>query len=1113
MNHPSRPPVFRVFVSSTFGDFRKERDYLQKHTFKRLRDFCESRGAHFQAIDLRWGINEEAGYDQRTMQLCLHELKRCQQITPKPNFVLLLGQRYGWRPLPTIIPAREFRELLAALPNQTAKGILLDWYRLDENALPNGDYVLRKRSGQFQDRQKWKEEETKIAIVLLEALETVDWKKTDPRRDKYRQSATHQEIVEGALQVDESIRKHVFAYFRNVVGLPSGSEAEPYRDVGERWGGENSEAELEALKQAVRSALPDGHAREFTGAWQQGEVDFEIAALGERIEMDLKDTILRQLEEFKKEDPRAKEEEEHLGFALERTEFFEGRSDPLKAIRRFLDLDKKTSKQALVLHGPSGTGKSAVMAKAFLSMRDNEDRSVIGRFVGATPASQNLGSLLFDLISQLTVVAGKDTADLKESHPSKLEGDLEIVLKEAAEKRPIVIFIDACDQLDAEGEPESLNWLPSETPENVRIVVSMLERPGEPAGAMFDRTLTIRDLFEFIEIRDMESEVGSKILDRWLFSARRNLTGDQRSAVLEAFQKNRSGLYLKLLFERATLWRSDDRPSETYEKLPSSIRGMLNQLFDDMTSKARHGELLVNRILGFLAASRNGLSEDEILSLLHADSDFSRWFNENARHQFMEVRGQALPVVLWSRFHKDFDAYLTDRFGDGRLLFTFYHRQVAEAASDRFLVPERRVDLANFFRDQSSWHDDEASEPNRRRSSELPFQLVEAGEWDRLAVELGNEKFLKARSAANRGVETLHQIANAFAKCEAVPPKGMLIDSLIRLAVAEEVGPSINDIHNAYMYRIVRDSDEELPERKFYLAFLGRVKNREILGEILGLCRDDQTFDAWVNFELNHVNFFRRLGNLVEARQRCSAVLPVIEEYASKYPEFKKRLSTAQYELGYLEYFEGEIDKAIQLMKESAESAGADVNPVSHAFSRLVGAMFSFRSFRLPAQAVLDEHAELEEVIKAELDPGNPTNFTARSLMNVWAHQAEIYYREKDAKRFSECVEKLEQDRWVFLSGGPMMLRLRAFKEHLLGNPHEALSLYREWWTKQGFTDEKIPTETPTRHLSEFGQILIDTGNLDEARGLLQKAVALPDSPANYLWKEQSQRLLDGLRP
>jgi hypothetical protein len=99
--------IFRIFVSSTFSDMRAEREALQRRVFPRLQRFCLDRGARFQAVDLRWGVSDEATLDQRTMPLCLDEIRRCQRTTPKPNFVVLLGQRYGWRPLPWEIPTAE----------------------------------------------------------------------------------------------------------------------------------------------------------------------------------------------------------------------------------------------------------------------------------------------------------------------------------------------------------------------------------------------------------------------------------------------------------------------------------------------------------------------------------------------------------------------------------------------------------------------------------------------------------------------------------------------------------------------------------------------------------------------------------------------------------------------------------------------------------------------------------------------------------------------------------------------------------------------------------------------------------------------------------------------
>ena len=90
---PQASRTFRIFVSSTFSDLVAERNALQEHVFPRLRDLCQQHGARFQAIDLRWGVSEEAGLDQQTMKICLGEIARCQKVSPRPNFIVLLGDR------------------------------------------------------------------------------------------------------------------------------------------------------------------------------------------------------------------------------------------------------------------------------------------------------------------------------------------------------------------------------------------------------------------------------------------------------------------------------------------------------------------------------------------------------------------------------------------------------------------------------------------------------------------------------------------------------------------------------------------------------------------------------------------------------------------------------------------------------------------------------------------------------------------------------------------------------------------------------------------------------------------------------------------------------------
>jgi hypothetical protein len=99
--------TIRLFVSSTFSDLELERDALQRSVFLRLRSLCTQHGWRFHAVDLRWGIGEEAMRDQLTTRICLSEIERCQRIARRPNFLLLLSDRFGWRPLPAEIPPAE----------------------------------------------------------------------------------------------------------------------------------------------------------------------------------------------------------------------------------------------------------------------------------------------------------------------------------------------------------------------------------------------------------------------------------------------------------------------------------------------------------------------------------------------------------------------------------------------------------------------------------------------------------------------------------------------------------------------------------------------------------------------------------------------------------------------------------------------------------------------------------------------------------------------------------------------------------------------------------------------------------------------------------------------
>lgn len=83
----------RIFISSTFRDMQKERDYLVNKTFPELRRIASERNVILTEVDLRWGVTQEESEQGKTIEICMDEIKGS-----RPFFIGLLGDRYGWCP-------------------------------------------------------------------------------------------------------------------------------------------------------------------------------------------------------------------------------------------------------------------------------------------------------------------------------------------------------------------------------------------------------------------------------------------------------------------------------------------------------------------------------------------------------------------------------------------------------------------------------------------------------------------------------------------------------------------------------------------------------------------------------------------------------------------------------------------------------------------------------------------------------------------------------------------------------------------------------------------------------------------------------------------------------
>lgn len=120
--HRRQNRVIRIFISSTFVDMNVERGLLQSRIIPEIKKHCASKGWQFECVDLRWGVSQEAQEQSKTIQICMNEIRHCRDVSPKPNFIVLLGERYGWIPDGSSISATEMEVYEGLLSQEYLSG-------------------------------------------------------------------------------------------------------------------------------------------------------------------------------------------------------------------------------------------------------------------------------------------------------------------------------------------------------------------------------------------------------------------------------------------------------------------------------------------------------------------------------------------------------------------------------------------------------------------------------------------------------------------------------------------------------------------------------------------------------------------------------------------------------------------------------------------------------------------------------------------------------------------------------------------------------------------------------------------------------------------------------
>jgi len=1092
-------PSVRLFVSSTFKDFELERNVLQTDVFPELRKLCSKYGARFQAVDLRWGIGEDAALDQRTVEICLEELRRCQMISPVPNFLLLLGDRYGWQPLPTWIEKNEFDLIIRALNDATHDlDLLLHWYRLDKNKIPPA-YRLRNRSRHYKS---WSRTERALLQLLRDGARRARIR--GKRLDQYHLSATAQEISLGIVSPPTSVpsvRQHVFCFSREFSSLPSDDkhpDVATYFDVDEHGNIDDvSRKKLLAWRKIIHTKLGP-NMKVVALDWADRTFRFKaLQHLTKEAYRSLASVIEDDLKRLRRISPEQAEVERHLDFINRRLTSVFGRRREIEVIAEYAS---GKSQRPFLVTGSGGAGKSSLMAQvADRLSRDRHCQAVV-RFIGITGASSQHALLMQGIATEILQRTGIKLPFPRNMEPQQWQSWLHRLSGQLSADRRMVIIIDALDQLSADDQRRFVEWLPLALPPHIRIVVSAIR--GKIVDQLTDRFHGL----QLLTLGHIDAVNRRRILDSWLTDAGRTLQPQQRKYLLQQFRSNGLPLYFRLAFEEAVRWRSDQR-----EALPVSLPGVFGKVLRRLEEPALHGPTLTRQALSYIAASRNGLAEDEILGVLSSDAQVT---DDLRKRSPASPKLDQLPFSVWAHFYGDFGAYLAERGADNSLLLSFFHRILGEQVRARYLTKKKdrrtvHAHLAQYFGKQPSFiGEGRHRQPNLRKLSELSFHLIKGKNRQRLLQLLEDQEYRDAKLTANRKYEWLEEINQCFSLARvSLSDRRRVVVMLIRHL--EAMGGITNgrltleDIHGYFVYR---------QGANFYPVLLD--VGAELRTSKLGRHTDVRR-ELRLGFLARKANLLRRDLELDKAEAILRRVVPSF----GRRRKIAAELSRAEYDRGYIHYLRGENEPAVEWLMRSAESSRRAGNQVGYWISRIVAGHVDFVAFLGLSGFVraaerflrLSKKGETHFKACAELD-----TTAERWVMNVRAHRFEHAYWTTNLELAQTAYLALETDAWIQRFDNGQILGLARARLSLLDRKgSEAAIAFKKLLP---FIDGLSTRSASHRKDEALAWVLLDYGNAERscgrvaaARKIWEAGMGLRADAGNTPYQRLIQRELEQL--
>eukprot|EP01122_Echinamoeba_exundans_P009174 TRINITY_DN3177_c0_g1_i1.p1 TRINITY_DN3177_c0_g1~~TRINITY_DN3177_c0_g1_i1.p1 ORF type:complete len:1753 (+),score=281.10 TRINITY_DN3177_c0_g1_i1:58-5316(+) len=557
----------RLFVSSTFRDFRNERELLVSHVFPHIERYCLDRQIAFSFVDLRWGITEEQSSSGQVLLTCLREVERSY-----PYFLCMLGERYGWHDMSDITNMKD--ELL----EQTF-----------QNAIDAGYEWVSK----FKDR----------SVTELEVIHGALRYIPTERMQSFGEAIDYGYNVPDSVKELELRQLNSFFYLRDpsfIDGVKS--------DQKPIYSAENflAKHKMFQLREPTRlSELPLKGYRTLESFKIQVTEDI-VAAVEKRFSREI--------------EPSASEMENmrHISVARSHLSIHAIRKPLLEAIHRHINSAARIEAPLLFIGEQPGVGLTALMAYASSFYANlNPEKLVLFHFARASEKS----TLYFEFMRR-AIVAIQSFFKIDQAVPTdkdEIVADFSGWLEMASERGGMVIFIDGLDQMDNVDGAHQLEWIPLRLPVNVRVVLSS----SSILSAVRKQSTRWS---ECISVGLLTQNEKLSMLDKLLSSKSKTLSPGQRHRILTSAECCLP-LYLKALLDELTVEGVFETLGQTIDSyLVARDPAELYKLIVDRWCRD-FGHEFVKSALAMIFVSRQGISEYELLDVLKCShADFNRLY-------------------------------------------------------------------------------------------------------------------------------------------------------------------------------------------------------------------------------------------------------------------------------------------------------------------------------------------------------------------------------------------------------------------------------------------------------------------------------------------------------